>query len=48
MDVDVFGEAHGLEHLRTEHAAVADLDPLLQLGVEGKDLERGLENALGQ
>ena len=43
MYVDVFGEAHGLEHLRTEHAAVADLDPLLELRVEGEDLERGLQ-----
>ena len=48
MDVHVLGEAHGLEHLGPEHATVADLDPLLQLGVEGKDLERGLEKASGQ
>ena len=45
MDVDVFREAHGLQHLWAEHATVADLDPLLQLWVEGEDLQRGLHDA---
>ena len=28
-DGDVWGQAHGEEHLWSEHAAVADLDPLV-------------------
>jgi len=42
MDANVLGESHGLEHLWSEHATVADLDPTLELWVEGKDLERRL------
>lgn len=44
VDVDVLGEAHGLEHLGAEHATVSDLDPFLQLRVEGEDLQRGLHD----
>lgn len=36
------GEAHGQEHLRAEHAAVADLCPLLEVRVVAEDLHRRL------
>lgn len=39
MHADVWRETHGLEHLRSEHAAVADLDPSVQHRVEGEDLQ---------
>jgi hypothetical protein len=35
----IFGEAHGLEHLGSEHTAVANLDPPMQERVKGEDLE---------
>ena len=35
-------EAHRLEHLGAEHAAVADLDPLLEASVVAEDLHGGL------
>ena len=38
----VLGHAHGRQHLRPKHAAIPDLDPLLQAHVKAKDLERGL------
>ena len=41
-DAQVLGHAHGCQHLRPEHAAVANLNPLLEPSVETKDLERGL------
>ena len=37
--MDVLGEAHWLKHLGPEHARVADLNPLLELRVEGEDLQ---------
>jgi len=43
-DSDVGRDTHGLEHLRTEHSRVSDLDGLVELGVVLEDLERGLEN----
>ena len=39
VNMDVFGEAHWLKHLGPEHARVADLNPLLELRVEGEDLQ---------
>mmetsp|Transcript_35805 Transcript_35805/g.78171 ORF Transcript_35805/g.78171 Transcript_35805/m.78171 type:complete len:403 (-) Transcript_35805:388-1596(-) len=41
-DADVGGHAHGLHHLRAEHAGVANLHPLLQLRMEAEDLHGGL------
>mmetsp|Transcript_43898 Transcript_43898/g.83828 ORF Transcript_43898/g.83828 Transcript_43898/m.83828 type:complete len:208 (-) Transcript_43898:958-1581(-) len=41
-DADVGRHAHGLHHLRAEHARVANLHPLLELGVEAEDLHAGL------
>jgi len=41
VDVDVFGESHRLQHFGPEHSTVSDFDPFIELGVEGKDLERG-------
>lgn len=38
VDVDIFGEAHRLKHLRTEHTAVPYLDPFTELRMEGEDL----------
>jgi hypothetical protein len=38
----VFREPHRLQHLWSEHTAVADLDPSIQHGVEGKDFQGGL------
>jgi hypothetical protein len=39
MYTDVLREPHWFEHLRSEHATVADLDPFVEHGVEGEDLE---------
>ncbi|KAJ8577492.1 hypothetical protein ON010_g1712 [Phytophthora cinnamomi] len=41
-DTHVLRQAHGAQHLRTEHTRVTDLSPLLQIGVEGEDLHAGL------
>ena len=41
-DPQVLWQAHGLEHFRSEHTGVPDLDPLLQTLVPGEDLHRGL------
>ena len=34
-------QSHGQEHLRPEHARVSDLNPLVEAGVERKDLHAG-------
>ena len=39
VHVYVLRETHGLEHLRTEHAAVPHLDPLVQHRVKCENLE---------
>lgn len=41
-DSSHLGQAHGQEHLRTEHAAVANLRPLLEVRVVAEDLHRRL------
>jgi hypothetical protein len=43
MHSHILREAHRLEHLRSEHATVTNLDPLLQSGMVGEDFQRGLE-----
>ena len=39
MNADVLREAHGFQHLRSEHTTVPNLNPLLQHRVEGEDLK---------
>ena len=40
-DPDILGKAHRGKHLGTEHTGVANLGPLLQVGVVSEDLHRG-------
>ena len=37
----ILRQPHRLQHLRSEHAAIANLDPLIQSLVEAKDLHAG-------
>ena len=46
VHVHVLREAHGLEHLRTEHAAVPHLDPLVQHWMECENLEGRLDRLM--
>jgi len=39
VHTDVRRESHRLQHFRSEHPAVADLDPLVQHRMEGKNLQ---------
>ncbi len=39
VDMYIFREAHRLKHLRPEHATVANLDPLAEMGMEGEDFK---------
>lgn len=41
-DAHVLGQAHGFQHLRTEHAAVANLDQLAEALVVAEDFHAGL------
>jgi hypothetical protein len=43
VDANVLREPHGLEHLGTEHPAVANFNPLLQHRVIRKDFEGRLQ-----
>lgn len=47
MHAHVFGETHGLEHLRAEHAAVSYLHPFVEQRMPGVDLQRRLSAAIG-
>ena len=42
MDFDFFWKSHRLEHFWSEHARVSNLNPFIQIWVEGEDLERRL------
>lgn len=42
MNADILGEAHRLQHLRTEHPTVPNLDPLVEHRMESEDFERRL------
>ena len=42
VDAHVFGQTHGLQHLRSEHAGVTDLNPLLEALVVPEDLHTRL------
>lgn len=42
VDAEVTGQAHGFEHLWSEHARVANLDPLTETVVVAKDFHGGL------
>lgn len=39
---DVFGQAHGQQHLGAEHPRISDLHPLFQSGMEAEDFQRRL------
>ncbi len=43
VHMNVLRETHGLEHLRTKHAAVPDLDPLVQHRMERENLKGRLQ-----
>lgn len=42
IDAHVLGQTHGFEHFGSEHARVADFDPLLQALVVAEDLHTWL------